>query len=523
VAVKFVDRLPAKALHLGRSEHPYELKESSMKTAGVVIDFYDDPVGAVLKKTFPTPDVLPESIKEAHILSPEERDVLRNDAFALVLRDEGRTFRKFACVDEGNTILSALYFEENADKLPAEAIKVAAKNIAAFCSDFGLEPTPFIKMAAEADKVKKAPATGSGKQRDPMAQPLVGDEADWASRTNLVSIRGGSDSGRVIPTANQMKTAAAGEGGTYKHLTPPTGADGTGGQTLTDDKKDNGPSKKNPAKLDTHDQSPKLHITKKPSDDVGGVEITGENGQDTDWPGKVANIVDVSGKNPEVFLQKTAAKNTALDGRYALDSYADVVKAIEYFNENWVDLQPSERHEYSVKTASRAEELGIEIPEMMGRYGSTSYSPDVEAHLSVRKANCDREFHGVYDTLKEKRASLDPDSFAELLGKADEASGLHWYYGNGQIFDPFASTFGGLSEKQAAAAWSWMSRVGDTINADQLKKVAQEGRGILKKSFSKEIVDALQADPFVIFDSLPEASKILISRLATEFDSMPTN
>jgi hypothetical protein len=64
-----------------------------------------------------------------------------------------------------------------------------------------------MKRAGVIDKVKKAPANGAGKQRDPMAQPLVGDESDWAARTNLVSVRGGADSGRVIPTANQMKTA----------------------------------------------------------------------------------------------------------------------------------------------------------------------------------------------------------------------------------------------------------------------------------------------------------------------------
>ena len=516
-----------------------------MKTAGVVLDFYDDPNGAGLKRAFPTAAELPESIKTAHILTPEEHDVLRNEAYALILRDEGKTFRKFACVDEGNTILSAVYFEQNADKLPAEAIKVAAMNLASFCAEFGLEPTPFIKMAAE-DGPKKPATSGVGKQRDPGLQPLVGDEADWAARTNLVSIRGGADSGRVIPTANQMKTAGVSEvmkkvnadpgfkaelakanGGKekavvlQKFMQKHGGVEG-GGATLTDDKKDNPPSSKNPAKLNTKDQSPKPPVNKKPSDGPGA-EITGENRESTDWP-KVANMVDVSGKQADTFLYQRQAEKTALDGRYSLDSYGDVVKAVQYFDENWVNMDPSDRHQYAVKTAARAEELGIASSEMLNRYGSTEYSPDVEAHLSARKANCDREHHPMFDTLKEKRSSIEPETFAELLKQADTVAGLNWYYGNGTIFDPYLATFGGMNEKQAAAAWRWTGRVGDTVNQDQLHKLVREGRKVMMKYFSHEIVNGLQKDPITVFESLPDDSKVIISRLANgEFDGLPTN
>jgi hypothetical protein len=34
-----------------------------MKTAGVVIDFYDDPSGSVLKSIFSDPDALPGQVK----------------------------------------------------------------------------------------------------------------------------------------------------------------------------------------------------------------------------------------------------------------------------------------------------------------------------------------------------------------------------------------------------------------------------------------------------------------------------
>ena len=106
-----------------------------MKTAGVVFDFYDDPAGSLLKKTFPSLEELPEIVKEAHILSEEEREVLRDEAYALVMINEGKTLRKFACVDKGNTFLSALYFIENRDKLPEEAQKIASANIFAACEE----------------------------------------------------------------------------------------------------------------------------------------------------------------------------------------------------------------------------------------------------------------------------------------------------------------------------------------------------------------------------------------------------
>jgi hypothetical protein len=45
-----------------------------------------------LKKAFPTPDELPESVKTAHVLSNEERGVLRDEAYALILHNEGSLF-----------------------------------------------------------------------------------------------------------------------------------------------------------------------------------------------------------------------------------------------------------------------------------------------------------------------------------------------------------------------------------------------------------------------------------------------
>jgi len=87
---------------------------------GTVIDFYDDPSGTVLKTKLAFAQ-LPDYIRQADYQSEEKLAALPDDAFALVMVDQGNKIRKFACVDKGNTALSTLYFLENKDKLSEEA------------------------------------------------------------------------------------------------------------------------------------------------------------------------------------------------------------------------------------------------------------------------------------------------------------------------------------------------------------------------------------------------------------------
>lgn len=503
-----------------------------MKTAGVVLDFYDDPTGDVLKRVFSTPDELPAIVKEAHLLTQEERDILRNEAFALVMVNEGHTIRKYACVDAGNTALSALYFLEHHDKLPEEAVKVACANLFDACQEFRL-PTDVIE--------KIAAAHGMSRKRDPMAQSgYVGDEADWAQRTNLLSVRGGADSGRVIPTASTMKTASVfgkpmairkAEDAQKKLGIEPTmlpkkativktagmarevgvntvanliasgiigaGAYGVGkavghrekkaeatqgGMILTDDKRSIGVSAKAP---DLQERKPHL------------------------------SVVDVTGKEPKKTIEKKSYAITALDGRYSLDSYADVQKAVEYFGENWTEMVPEDRHEYAVKTAARAEDLGIEVPDLLARYGSTEYAPDVEAHLANRRSLAP-DWKDVYDDLQEKRASIEPEVFAALLAHADEGAGLHAVWG-GQVCDPYLSTFGGGITKEAEV-WAWQSRTGDYVSADQIRNLAINGRPLIHKHFDSDTTNGFCKDPIPVFESLPDTHKIILARLANDLN-----
>lgn len=478
-----------------------------MKTAGVVLDFYDDLEGGLLKQAFPTAEALPDLIKTAHILSSEERDILRDEAFALVMKNDGKVLRKFACVDPGNTLLSALYLAENADRLPIEAVKVAAANIEKYCHFFKLPIDSLEKIAAR--RATDATNKGLARSRDPMRQPLVGDEADWNERTNLVSVRGGADSGRVIPTANQMKTASVKEA--QDHIDD--------AQEKADNKRDGfspkAPTKKDAKKIDFLKDFHKLNPEADP-----------KKGKEKDsnhdcGPMKMANVVDVSALEPPVKVKRASAKHMALN-QYPLDSYSDVQAAVRFFDENHLELTPEDRHDFAVKTASRAEELGIQMSETLERYGSVEYATDVEAHLANRRS-LSPDHKDIFNELQEKRASIAPDEFVRLLGEADEVAGLNWYYG-GHLADPFFATFGGNKVKEASAAWSWMSSTGDLVSGDQLKRLALDGRPMVEKQFTKDLADAFSKNPITIFESLPDLQKKVLARLASqEFDGLINN
>lgn len=459
-----------------------------MNTSALSLDFYDDVDGKLVKNSFPTSDSLPEIVKTAHILSSEEQSVLRDEAFALVLLNEGKTLRKFACVDAGNTYLSALYFLENKDKLPEEAQKVAMANIVEACEEFGIQLLPIEKIAA------KKPTKTVVRTRDPMKTPMVGDEADWSARTNLSSVTGTSDAGTVRETASQLKTAT---------------------------KKD--------VNLDSfHKLNPEAKPKKKPCGKCGGTsyaDIRGNLGDccigEKKEKKKVANLVDVSGLSAPVISKKASAEHLAL-GRYPLDSFNDVEAAVRYFSEWRNEMSPSDRHEFAVKTASRANDLNIPLTEELERYGSTEYAPDVDSHLASRRSLAP-EFNDVWNTLQEKRASIEPSVFASLLEKADQEASLNWYYGS-DLSDPYFVTFGGNAVKEANAAWSWMSDVGDYVSGEQLAKLARNGRPLVEKQFDSGLALAFARDPITIFESLPAIQKTLLARLATqEFDGLPTN
>lgn len=462
-----------------------------MRTAGVVLDFYDDLTGEVVRSTWPTQGTVPEIVKEAHYLSPEEREILRDEGYALILENEGKVLRKFACVDEGNTLLSALYLERTHEKLPAEAVKVAAVNILEAFDRFELPVPAFLKVAAK---------TGMGRKRDPMQQAYAGEDADWAQRTNLNSVQGNQPSGRVAESAAVLKTAGVFKEGYYGDVGGHVSH--VGGEVFA----------VRPGHPDNFKGSGQfnMHLYDKSRVDREMQEIHRRKTKEAS-----ARRIDVSGLEPEVRSKTKAASRTALDGRYALDAFSDVEAAVRYFDDHYVDFTPPERHEYAVKTASRADELGIQTSAILDRYGGTEFAPDIDGHLASRKAIVqDPALRNIYVELQEKRAAFEPEQFAQALTEADELAGLNWYWG-GEVSDPYFATFGGRGVEKRAG-WTWNSGTGEFVNEQQLKELSLTGREALEKTLSKEAIDAFQKNPVQIFESLPLPMKVVISRMAVE-------
>lgn len=115
------------------------------------VDFYDDG-GNILREKFGTE--VPDFIKEAALLTEEERDNLPDHAYAVVLVDGPKKLRKYACVDKAHTALNAIYFMERAKDLPYEARSIAAHNIKVACKRFGLKaPSRLTKIASRTKKL----------------------------------------------------------------------------------------------------------------------------------------------------------------------------------------------------------------------------------------------------------------------------------------------------------------------------------------------------------------------------------
>lgn len=119
------------------------------KLSGLVLDVYDDPSGEVLRAIFPRYEQVPELIKSAHVVTPDERAQLPDDLFALVLEDGPVELRKYACIDAGNTALAVEYFMQLRHKLPEEAQKVAAANLEVACGWYDIDPPEELQKVAK--------------------------------------------------------------------------------------------------------------------------------------------------------------------------------------------------------------------------------------------------------------------------------------------------------------------------------------------------------------------------------------
>lgn len=506
------------------------------RLSGYVFDHHDDVDGRIVKSAFPSFRDIPDFVKTAARLSESEIDILPDDQFALVLLDGGNKFKKYATVDAGNTALSVLYLLKQAHLLPKDAVKIAACNLIEACNLHGLDiPVELVKAAQEGMGVSGMSQQPYGKgskvqkkmPEDPPKEsrenPLLGQgDAAWfdvEERTNREGTPGVNFVTIPAFSPKEKEKTASGSLGPasvvfrrpdgHMHIDSPSGSIVVPYERF---QKTHG---------DILKQYPELHTPMAQEDyDMFMGASTKKASAETisrerSW--RESPYYDASGWNPsehEVGEDAPMPERTLLNERYPVDSFSQVKTASAYFNENWRELHPRERHEYCVKLASRMLELGVAVPTEMERYASVTYAADVDSYVGLRRQHVPEEYHSSIDLLLEKRAQVKPDTFAETLAEFDIMTGLRWEWDAG-VPDPWMSTFGPSFQKLADENWRW-DKDGTRISQDDLENLARNGHSLLCKTFGADFAKEFSKKPKDVFLSLPEPNKLLVARMASD-------
>lgn len=484
-----------------------------MQTSGLVLDVYDDFNGGVLRSIFPTPDQIPDLVKQAEALGATDRAKLPDNVFALVLQNGEQQLRKYACTDPGNVVLSVLYLNENAHKLPVEAQKTAAANLIIACGWYGLED--FAKeaglMGMAAGAVAKNPlgALGTAVTAPALVQ---GTRQEIGGRMGVIRQHEAMGGGVATPEQVGHMMGKAGE------------ATGTALMPLS------GPATKSPTPTVTTVQKTGASMPHLVPGHHGGEDTTlATNGvvagkMPTHAPQShvLRPHVNVTDKEPAREVKEKKAEFTACPmsypGRYPLDTFEQVKKAAAYFEEYGGRLAPVERREYCQNMVKRADALAIGVSKTARKYAATSYAPmeEIKVAMASRRNLVDDEVaFGVLEALEEKIASTPADLFCATLGEFDRAVGLDRHYDNG-VYDPYFSTYGCLFKvSQDKDAWSWVD--GNTfLTYADLKSIVKTRVPSLSQTFGEDFVKELRSDPIGIFDSLPRDQKRMVAAMAVD-------
>jgi hypothetical protein len=515
-----------------------------------MLDFYDDPTGSVLKEKIPSVADLPNFIKTAERLTDGEMCKLPDDVFALVMFDGGTKLRKYACVDKGNTALSVIYFMENKDALPEEAQKTAAVNLCRACNWYSMLPPDELMLAAgmEKEAIKKLlrkgayhVGKGAGKLSEKVREVLqkgayhAGKGAGSVARMVKGSSSGLSEHGvekqALVGGLITAATMAQGMGEAHKkqQMRKQMLAGGVPGSQVMKAGELTGSSPM------PHGQEPEKTARKLPLTRKMRQEIFEKARKKFPWEGlrskrprvppapkvKTAALepyVDVTGKQPPPKIERVTGTRFALvkegEAKYPIDTAEQVQRAFSYFDRYMERFTPAERHQYCVKVAARAGELGLRVPELVEKYGSMTLAPDAHVAIYTRQ-RLFREGtseHGLLEEMKTKCAAIKPEVLAVALENFDRETDLDQMWDNG-IPDPYFSVFGKVAEAQYSFVHG-----NDTINEERLKRCARECKDQIKDLFGDDMAEEFAKDPVQIFDSLPLDSKRIIMRVGQQVE-----
>ena len=465
-----------------------------MQTSGLVLDVYDDFSGETLRSLYPSSSDIPDNVKTASPVRGAARDQLPDDVFALVLLNNGEKLRKYACVDPGNTELSVKYFLKHAHKLPVEAQKVAAANLVTACSWYEIQPPEALEKVA----------LGLGTL---MAIPTVLGAAG-AIKSNMGAAK--ASGGQLLNSA--MLKAGEANGTTTMPLQEPANLSPT------------------PSKTTINKTARVGHLVRH---DGTAVEpdvvppIPGEIYKEAPQAKHLRPTVDVSNATPPKVTHEKKASLYALpsQGRYPIDSYAQVKAAGQYFGDYFRFFAPEERREYAVNLVKQAEAMDIELPYVAMKYGADTLAPETEIKVAFDARRLELQSYPqalrLLDEVESviltqggtKLASLalKPDEACALLSAFDVNTGLNHSY-DSTISDPFYSIYGNTKMASKAA---WSDIIGnDMVTYADLRRLAQVGTHTVRDTFGEDFQEEFRKDPIGVYESLPRDQKRMVIHMA---------
>lgn len=489
-----------------------------MQTSGLVLDVYDDFSGAVLREVYPSFETLPAKVKEAHVLSSEDRQRFPDDTFALVLVNGNEKLRKFACIDEGNTVLSLAYFMKTAHKLPLEAQKVAAENLKVACGWYDIEVPPALEKIALGFGTALAAVN---------AAPIISGTSKTI-KENMAATRALEGAGQNIVTPG-ARDALLGRKTAETSGTDLMPNQAPGNPAVV-------PSKTVTVKSAGMPHQVKGHAGEK--GDFGPEEgppyngyTAGKNMKQMPQAGQMHSTVDVTNAAPPKMVKEKKASAYALPAlsKYPLDSYAQVKAASAYFDEYYKHMGPATRHEYAVNLVKAASSMAIPVSDIGLKYGSEDFAPEwqIKAAFDTRRLELvdNTEALALLDGVEKvsrsriwKMAGADAEQVSaetcvDLLAEFDKVAGLDHNYDR-TVPDPYFSILG--FEKSAEADPSlWSDTIAnDSVNAADLQRLAKIGAFSVKTTFGDEFGARFQKDPIDCYKSVPLAQKKMLMRMA---------
>lgn len=499
-----------------------------MRTAGIILDVYDDPQGRVLREKL-AGAALPEKLASACLLDAADLEQLPDRLFGLVGQNNGEVLRKYAMHDEAHVTTSIIYFMECGRRLlPEDASIKVAGNLTNACAWYGIDPPDeLVKealgvmrlgMGALGAAELKNVAKESGTKRQAFQEDFR--RAQYTGKTasgNIIDLTA-NDESEIVSSSGSVDAVP---GHVQRVLVKRDQHD------ATTTKLDNQIEQKT-EQVQPYEKTADLTGTEIMPRGILSKSVRSSPTKNVPMPAKVSSwrgVDDLTGREAPVAYKVATYQRFALPHlrAYPLDTPEQVKTAEAYFDENLQLFPLPERRVFAHQTYSRANELGLKVAGRMLDYAGEDYGPYIDAELLARA----QSFEGtgseaIYEVLAEKRAELDPMVMVQVLLEADVKTGADRSYdrpGTG-LRNPYEAVYGSakVAETQPTTeeSFSWVGG-SDYVSGFQLSALAASGSK-LDHTFGAGFGKSFSADPIGIFKSLPDPQKVILSRLASDIN-----